>query len=123
MLLVTGGMDSSALRSVEVLSADGSPLPCSLPDLPTARVYHTQDGQVACGGWGGNTREDSCVALTAAGWEEAHNLQQQRRTHSSWRSPAGLLLMGGWRNATSTELLSNTDSSSSYGFTTLYNTQ
>ena len=115
VMMISGGL---SLSSVEVLSNTGSLLPCSLPPLPTSRYLHTQDGVVACGGaTSGDTT--SCVTLTAAGWEETHNLRQERVGHSSWRSPAGLLLMGGIHSPTTTELLSYTDSTTADSYQTL----
>ena len=57
-IIVTGGY--SVGTSVEVVSPFGVPLPCTVPPLPAARVAHTQDGMVACGGYG----DANCVSLT-----------------------------------------------------------
>ena len=124
MILITGGWDSyTDLTSVEVFSPSGARLPCSVAPLPASRQDHTQDGAVACGGWDGNTATyTSCVTLTGEGWQESHQLQEKRDDHSSWRSPAGLLLMGGAYSYTSTEILSATDSSSTSSFTLEYDT-
>ena len=119
--MVTGGYGGSGrLTSVEVLSSEGTPL-CTLPPLPTVRWYHTQDGLLTCGGWGGYT---TCVLLSAGGWVVSHNLLEDRAGHSSWQSPAGLVLIGGGdsNTRTTTELLSSSDSSSSYNFTLQYDT-
>ena len=106
---------------MEVVSPTGTPLPCTVPPLPAPRYRHTQDGLVACGGYGTGTRT-SCVTLTGSGWQESHQHQEERALHVSWRSPAGLLLMGGHSNLT-TELLTNTDSSSSPSFDLEYYTE
>ena len=114
--MVTGG---SSLASVEVLSADGTLLPCTIPPLPAARLGHTQDGLISCGGYDGDYIRN-CVKISAlaGGWVVSHNLLEDRSGHSSWVSPAGLVLMSG----TTTELLSSSDSSSSYNFTLQYYT-
>ena len=116
MILITGGWDSyTDLTSVEVFSPSGVRLPCSVPPLPASRQDHTHDGAVACGGWDGNTATyTSCVTLTAEGWQESHQLQEKRVDHSSWRSPDGLLLMGGKDSPNTTEIL--TDNSTSLSF-------
>ena len=120
VILVTGGWKWTGLSSVEVLSPAGTPLTCSLPPLPsTDRYRHTQDGLVACGGAGGGART-SCATLTAAGWAESQLLGQERQYHTSWRSPAGLLLLGGEQSPTTTELLSSTDSTTSTSITLEY---
>ena len=107
---------------MEVLSSAGTPLPCTLPPLPTVRGGHTQDGLLSCGG------EDTgrtCIKLSAlaGGWVVSHNLLEGREYHSSWQSPAGLVLIGGYWSGTTTELLSSSDSSSSYNFTLEYDTR
>ena len=128
VIIVSGGYGSydeyTKLTSVEVLSPSGAPLSCTVPLLPTLRHRHTQDGEVACGGgdYGAATRR-SCVTLTGEGWQESHQLQQGRGVHSSWRSPAGLLLMGGYYSGNTTEILSATYSSTTSSFTLAYNTQ
>ena len=124
-IMVTGGY---GLPSVEVLSGDGTPLPCTIPLLPSARFGHTQDGLLSCGGsderwYVGNCEKFSALA---GGWVVSHNLLQPRRQHSSWQSPAGLVLIGGWDDrwdsSRTTDLLSSSDSSSSNNFTLLYDT-
>ena len=117
-ILVTGGYNTvseNVLASVEVLSAVGTPLPCTLPPLPTSREDHTQDGLLSCGGYYTTT---TCVKFSALaeGWVVTHKLLQPRAYHSSWMSPAGLVLMGGVNSPTTRELLSTFVSSSSYSF-------
>ena len=53
-----------------------------------------------------NTRT-SCVTLEGGSWVTSHTLQQQRRDHSQWASPGGLVLMGGNDHGYSSELLSD----------------
>ena len=78
---------------------------------------------MACGGYGSTAVLSTCVTLTGSGWQESHQLQEERAEHTSWSSPAGLLLMGGGYSVTSTEILSATDSSSTSSFTLEYKTQ
>ena len=125
-IMVTGGYYGSDLASVEVFSGAGTPISCTIPPLPAARYGHTQDGLLSCGGWGTDTRRN-CVKISAlaGGWVVSHNLLQDRSGHSSWQSPAGLVLIGGGHTAsslTTTELLSSSDSSSSSNFTLQYDT-
>ena len=117
-MLVTGGWD---LTSSEVLSATGTPL-CTLPPLYNRRYGHTQDGLLTCGG---EYNPYTCDQLSArtGGWVVSHNLLEYRAYHSSWISPAGLVLMGGVNSPTTTELLSSSDSTSSYSFNLEYETQ
>ena len=133
-MIITGGEATGTdewedLTSVEVVSPSGVPLPCTVPPLPTSRHYHTQDGEVACGGdtnYVNTATRTSCVSLTASGWITSHYLlphgNMGRSGHVSWSSPAGLLLMGGWLSRRTTELLSETSSSSSPSFDLEYDT-
>ena len=78
---------------MELLHGDGTPW-CRLPELPQDRAYHTQTGLEACGGYTSATRT-TCVRFSGGSWSPSHNLQQERKRHSSWASPAGTVLMGG----------------------------
>ena len=121
-LLVTGG-DAKGI-SVEAIGEDGSSL-CSLPDLLGTNRYrgHTQTGWEICGGY---PNKKSCLSLnlTSAGvWEVSKNLLQPRAYHSSWMSPLGLVLMGGWdsESRSTSELV--TDQGSSNLFQLKYQTR
>ena len=112
--MVTGGESAkgSKLRSVEVLHSDGSPW-CALPDLPKTRYAHTQTGLEACGGltsdYGISYDDDmeydedfdapkvTCVRFSGGSWNQSHGLEVWRSFHSSWASPAGILIMGAER--------------------------
>ena len=116
-----GGIDQGfdGLSSVEVLTSSGLLLPCSVPPLPTLREYFTQNGEVVCGGY---PTVQSCISLTGSDWTTSHQLVESRWGHSSWSSPAGLILMGGYDSGKTTELLSDTSSSSSPSFDLEYDT-
>ena len=123
VLLITGGYNSNERTTVEVVSPSGVRHSCSVPPLPEPRWDHTQDGAVACGGGDpGSATLTTCDTLTASGWITSQHLVERRNGHVSWSSPAGLLLMGGHSNLT-TELLTNTDSSSSPSFSLEYYTE
>ena len=104
---------------VEVLHSDGSPW-CSLPDLPDIRVYHSQTGLETCGG--GYYGQMNCVKLSEGGWTPSHNLTEERYGHTSWASPAGTLLMGGYSDYT-TELLKEDTGDSVMHFNLKYGTR
>ena len=84
-IMVTGGGNDGAEKSVEVLHSDGTPW-CSLPDLPDDRWYHTQTGLLACGG---EDTKLSCNKFSGGKWKPSHKLKKNREGHSSWASPAG----------------------------------
>ena len=114
MILISGGLGGSvhgwgALPSVEVLTPSGLHLSCSEPPLPRWREFYTQNGEVVCGG---EPDKWSCITLTGSEWTTSHQLQESRWGHSSWSSRAGLIMMGGYDSGKTTELLSNSGSSS-----------
>ena len=117
MLLITGGYNNNQRTTVEVVSPSGVRHSCSVPPLPEPRWDHTQDGELACGGGDpGSATLTTCDTLTASGWITSHDLVEKRKNHVTWSSPAGLLLMGGAYSDNTTELLSDTTSSSSPSF-------
>ena len=128
---MTGGEPSSLVgREVEVLRPDGSPW-CRLPPLPGPRFAHTQTGLVTCGSGEYHHQEaqTSCISFTGGTWAPSHHLVQPRCRaqplqstapvhrhrwhHTSWASPAGVVLLGGYASEDTTELLSPSTSASS----------
>ena len=89
------------LASVELLNLDGS-FNCMLPSLPHARSSHTQSGLVACGGYlretQGETTFKTCdtFSIGMEEWKKSHVLREERHSHTSWASPKGVMLLGGW---------------------------
>ena len=122
-LLVTGGRspDGDGQHTAEVwLPGDRS---CLLPRLPApGRSTHTQSSLTACGGI--TDTSTSCLTFSG-GWEQSHHLTEERENHVSWQSPAGTLLMGGWKynSRRSSELLSNTTNTTTPGFSLPYLTK
>ena len=102
--MVSGGYGSRGkLNSVELLNMDGT-WNCPMPPLPEPRSAHTQSGPVICGGY---VDKKSCVTFFSGddNWVKTHNLSKDRRYHSAWASPRGVMLMGGrWAEKT-TEIL------------------
>ena len=127
----------TVLKSVELLNMDGT-WNCPMPPLPVPRFGHSQTGAVTCGGHKDGSYEvtvqKSCVTLSSD-WEQTHNLTARwgRWDHSAWRSPRGVVLMGGglypgWRGQgqpipylTTTEILTQ-DGDTTPGFTLSYET-
>ena len=120
VMMVSGGKNGSDLISVEAVSESGTPL-CELPPLPHARWGHSMEGGVTCGG-DGDSIMTTCVSLSTGGWVESHTLREQRYLHSSWLSPAGVVLIGGSYSTRTTELLSSTNTSTSRAFSLRYRT-
>jgi len=80
---------------------------------------------MVCGGlprWDGDTKT-SCLTLTDAGWEvTTTTLLESRYRHSSWDSPAGVILMGGGGSASKTTEKFLQDETSTASFDLKYST-
>ena len=83
----------------------------SLPDIPEhPRVGHTLTGNVVCGGLYPGT-SDNCLELKSdgTGWHPyISNLAEFRMAHSSWNSPDGIVLLGGYFNGRKVDILKKT---------------
>lgn len=120
-ILVTGGL-LMVSHTAELLTLNGTSFTtCSLPSTPSGghyeRIAHTQTGPLACGGW-----KTGCLTFSSGQWEDSNfSLLQYRNSHVAWKSPKGVLLMGGTLDASvnTTELL-NKDGSSTEQFKLKY---
>ena len=72
--------------------APGLTKSCFLPSLPVATSGHSQDQYTICGGL---NSEQTCFTFTEGTWSKTASLREERRNHSSWISPDGLVLIGG----------------------------
>ena len=94
---------------------------CQLTDLPGGRYYTGSENYTVCGGEGEDTKT-SCHSLTSGGtWEKTSELLESRVGYSSWASPSGLMLLGGWYSRRTTEMIQE-NGTSSYNFTLEYDT-
>merc|ERR550539_550666 len=85
----------------------------SLSAIPgSPRELHTLTDNVICGGVYPGT-STTCLELseTGEGWRPYKTFNKPRMAHSSWLSPQGIVLLGGYYSGKSTEALS----SSGYG--------
>ena len=119
-VLISGGYNGKNLQSVEIYNPVTSSI-CSLPQLPEDRGAHTQDGNLACGGWGPADRLNNCVKWSSESgtWTQSHDLLQSRTAHVSWATEDGVYLMGG-RSSTKTTELVKEDGSVEDGFSLKY---
>ena len=101
---MTGG--NGALTSAEVLFTNGSSM-CELPQMSQSKRVHSQSGLTACGGGGYGNEKRSCIKFVAGSWTTLNdNLLFERYDHSSWITLDGdILLIGGFHNATTTEIV------------------
>ena len=120
-ILITGGYNNGYLKSAEMF-LPSSNTTCSLPELPEARYYHTQNNDLACGGPSSNT-QSTCVKWSSesGSWTQSHTLRQSRFWHVSWATEDGVYLMGGTSSRT-TELVKE-DGSVEDGFSLNYDTR
>ena len=120
-VLISGGLK---VKGVEIyLPALGTT--CSLPQLPEARWYHTQDEGLACGGGGGvSPTRLTCVKWNSesGSWTQSHTLRQKRVAHLSWATKDGVYLMGGGDSSRTTKLVKE-DGSVEDGFSLKYETK
>ena len=115
-MIISGGETSPlSVEAVYLAEAGWRPLTsCDLPALPQPRWAHTQDGPLVCGGYSfgevGLDVMSSCVSLGGqGGWVRSHDLLSCRHEHTSWRTEAGTLLLGGEASYKSSELVSGSD--------------
>ena len=89
----------------------------ALPSIPgSPRVWHTLTRNVLCGGVYPGT-SDSCLQLTETGdgWQPYSTaLQTPRLAHSTWDSPEGIVLLGGYYSGDTTELVTSADTSTKF---------
>ena len=94
-IIITGGRtESGTSDGVQLLHQNGT-LICNLPSLPESRYGHTQNGLLACGGGNVTYSTSTCFTFQNGFWIESYNLTEPRNLHSSWRSPGGIMLLGG----------------------------
>ena len=97
-IIITGGRTGRGVEDettkVQLLHQNGT-LICNLPSLPEGRFGHTQNGLIACGGGNYSHFRSTCSTFHNGFWLESYNLTEPRYEHSSWRSPDGLMLLGG----------------------------
>ena len=126
---MTGGWgaltnDMTNSIDIEVVSSNRT-FTCSLyswASLPSPRSYHTQSGDILCGGYEDHVPSTTCMSYTGGAWATSHTLLEERYDHCSWRSPEGVLLMGGEGSPRTTELLSNIDNTTALSFSLEYHT-
>ena len=125
-VLISGGVINGAIiKSVEIYNPV-TKTSCSLPKLPQGRWWHTQDGEIACGGGSGSgTTQTTCVKWSSESgtWTQSHTLRQSRFAHVSWSTDDGVYLMGGKDSSSrrTTELVKE-DGSVEDGFSLKYDT-
>jgi len=122
LIISGGGSPDSVDQSVEVY-VPSTGQHCQLPDLPAGRWDHTMEKMTVCGGENYYDFYTSCLTLTDAGWEVTTTLPGYGRwDHSSWDSPAGVILMGGGGSLGTTDKILQ-DGSANASFPLKYDTR
>ena len=128
VVLITGGFNGSYdngshLNSAEIFNPVTN-TSCSLPQLPEARYFHSQDGGLVCGGGNSTSNQRTCVKWSPASgtWTLSHILRQQRRDHMSWVTASGVYLIGGEDSMRTSEKV-KLDGSDEEGFVLKYDTE
>ena len=118
-LVVAGGNPSDT--SVEYWSPGSPALHCTLPDLSTQMfggptLDFTQGRLVAC-------FEDACdfLSTSTSGWQRLTTFGRWRMYHTSTSTSQGLLLVGGSRSSSTTEMVSVEDGETRAGFNLQHN--
>jgi len=109
-IMIAGGYPT--VSSVELFLPETGKT-CSLEPLPEGREYFTLDSidnagtVIACGG---STTKTSCIQFsptsTGGNWAPHSTTMEDRWLHTSWVSPAGLLLIGGGGSPSTSEFVS-----------------
>ena len=105
-ILISGGSQGyrnhTLGKSVEIWSPI---IHCLLPDFEVARMGHTQEGLLACGGFADSTKGwGTCDRFDNGRWVQAYNLTN-RWSHVSWATEDGVYLIGGGFGAKTSDLL------------------
>ena len=114
-ILISGGSADGELQDdVEMIIPDtGTTKTCSQMTLPSPRSRHTLDTvnskPVICGGEG---HSRSCIEFSDGSWSDYYSPLIYGRTEAtSWVTPQGLVLMGGWGSLKTTEIIPGDGSS------------
>ena len=87
-----------------ILPAEG--VSCRLPDLPTKRIGNSQNNNILCGGGYDGIGHSNCMKLTSSGWVTVtEQLIKDRKYHVSWLVDDGVILLGGMKGSSTTEIV------------------
>ena len=124
MVLMTGkGGNYAQSRTTEIYNPR-TKTSCSLPQLPEDRYYHSQDGDLACGGGRyGSSTATTCVKWNPVSgtWNQSHTFKHKRHGLVSWETASGVYLIGGDTSRTSEKV--KLDGSVEEGFGLKYYTR
>ena len=73
------------------------------------------DGLTICGGsdiaslTGTTDTNTTCITFSSGAWVTSHALAEVRTHHSSWSTPEGIMLVGGFQHENSTEIVAEAE--------------
>ena len=74
--------------------------------MPTKRIGNSQKNNVLCGGGIDGIGPSSCMKLTSSGWVTVtEQLIKDRKHHVSWLVDDGVILLGGMKGPSTTEIV------------------
>ena len=114
-MLVAGGYIGSRLDIVELFNPNTGTSCVITGKLDQPREYHTGDGNLVCGGKDNDgVRLSSCYNVATGA---TINLLNERSSHTSWSTDAGVYLLGGWTdsNLRTTELVTGDTTQAGFG--------
>jgi len=113
-LLITGGEyeAETAAEFYDVFTGERR----EVPQLPDDRQWHSQNGNLLCGG---QYNLIGCLKLVDGVWITGYYLQTWRFFHTSWSNSQGTLLIGGCCGEFQTTELVKTDGTTEVGTLTL----
>ena len=115
---MAGGWAGSALDVIEIINMETMSSCTVDTTLDQPRWYHTGDGNLVCGGLDDDYNYISSCYNVATG--ATINLLNGRDGHTSWSTDAGIYLLGGFPDGSTTELV--TEDTTQAGFGLQYDT-
>ena len=112
---MAGGSPTSAKDLVELFNPNTGTSCVITGKLDQPRRYHTGDGNLVCGGYGNDPGLISSCYNVATG--DTINLLNERSSHTSWSTDAGIYLLGGnpSSNFRTTELITGDTTQAGFG--------
>ena len=115
-VLITGGDSKGDIKAEVFNPVSGNS--CPVQDIPDRRFGHSSCSNLLCGG-GDSSSSQSCLKITGTDISPLPSLtlRKLRWYHLCWSLPGdnnNILLLGGYYSPTTTELVSETESSDSF---------
>ena len=112
---MAGGYSGSAMDVMEIINMETMSSCVVDTTLDQPRQIHTGDGHLVCGGEDDDYNYISSCYNVATG--ATINLLNERSSHTSWSTDAGIYLLGGWDGSgyNTTELVTGDTTQAGFG--------